>query len=50
MACKKRGAQRNPGGPFGPPYDIPLLRHRRGNPDTELSGSLKKDGEGREVL
>jgi hypothetical protein len=30
--------------PFGSPYDIPLLRHRRGNPDTELSGSLYRMG------
>jgi hypothetical protein len=41
VACKKRSAQGNPGGPFGPPYDIPSLRHTRGNPDTELSGSLE---------
>jgi hypothetical protein len=34
----------NPGGPFGSPYDIPLFRHTRGNPDTELSGSLRTMG------
>ena len=34
----------NPGDPYGSPYDIPLLRHRRGNPDTELSGSLYRMG------
>ena len=32
----------NPGDPFGPPYDIPLLRHRRGNPDTEAMRESKK--------
>ena len=40
-----RDGSGNPGGPFGSPYDIPLLRHGRGNPDTELSGSLYMMGE-----
>jgi hypothetical protein len=44
MACRKRCVQGNPGGPFGSPYGIPLFRHRRGNPDMELSGSLKGMG------
>ena len=39
-----RDASGNPGGPFRSPYDIPLLRHGRGNPDTGLSGSLHTMG------
>jgi hypothetical protein len=37
----RREVSGNPGGPHGSSYDIPLLRHTRGNPDTELSGSLR---------
>ena len=39
-----RDVSGNPGGPFGSPYGIPLVRHGRGNPDTELNGSLYRMG------